>query len=145
MLGIPKFRQLELTLKAAGRKRKEGNKELNEVNVLSSGSVQAESAMAPISEGEASPGIDLHVELPFIDSGLNCVVDSGGGFVPDSNLEEEVNVITKEEEARILIGLQKEAGFNFEVGDDEVQRKLVELEDSDRGRNVELVQANVDQ
>jgi hypothetical protein len=145
MLGIPKFRQLELTLKAAGRKRKEGNKELNEVNVLSSGSVQAESVMAPISEGEASPGIDLHVELPFIDSGLNCVVDSGGGFVPDSNLEEEVNVITKEEEARILIGLQKEVGFNFEVGDDEVQRKLVELEDSDRGRNVELVQANVDQ
>jgi hypothetical protein len=99
--------------------------------------VLAESVVEPNQEGgEVSPGIDLHVELPFLDSGLNHVLDNGGEFVPESNPEEAANGITKEEEARMLIGIQKKVGFYFDVGDDELQSKLIELENSDRGTKV---------
>jgi hypothetical protein len=54
---------------------------------------------------------------------------------------EEADIgISKEDEAVLLIGIQKEVGFNFEVGDVELQSKLVELDNFDREKNVELVQ-----
>jgi hypothetical protein len=44
-------------------------------------------------------------------------------------------------EAAVLMGIQKEVGFNFDGGDEDVQRRLVQLEKKDREVNGERVQA----
>lgn len=36
--------------------------------------------------------------------------------------------------------IQKEVGFSFQAGDEEIHSKLVELDNVDREKNVELVQ-----
>jgi hypothetical protein len=83
---------------------------------------------------------NLVAVTPVPNSGLNLLLDNGGGFILEPTMEEADIGISKEDEATLLIGIQKEVGFNFEVGDVELQSKLVELDNFDCEKNVELVQ-----
>ncbi|KAK2429449.1 hypothetical protein QL285_027887 [Trifolium repens] len=152
MIGVPKFRQLELTLKAAGRRQKENGKGSSSSDDCSLEVAMVPPLPAPTLEPLVSvnplPQLDTEMRTvsnlvavtPVPNSGLNLLLDNGGGFILEPTMEEADIGISKEDEATLLIGIQKEVGFNFEVGDVELQSKLVELDNFDREKNVELVQ-----
>ncbi|KAK2406699.1 zinc finger CCCH domain-containing protein [Trifolium repens] len=139
MLGVPKFRQLELTLKATGKRRKEGGRSCSNSDDTQPNLIHDMANQFPQQGGEQHTGIELHVELPFCNSGLNHLLDNDGGFVPELSLENEVNDVIKNKEVKTLIAIQKEVGFNFEATEEEVQEKLVELDNFDREKIAELV------
>jgi hypothetical protein len=142
-IGVPKFRQLELTLKVAGRRRKDvdvGTTRADDLPLISTGSepqpgLHGVEEQAPVRNPVPGPGVP--------GSGLNLLVDHDGGSVPDSISNSGGAIVRKEEEAKILIEIQKDVGFTFEAGDDEIQSKLVELDNIDRlkhdGREEERV------
>jgi hypothetical protein len=76
-------------------------------------------------------------------SGLNQIFATEGGFVPEEGSEEEGDMVSKE--ASTLMRIQKEVGFSFEGGEEEIQSKLVELEKKDKEKHVDLVQERGDQ
>jgi hypothetical protein len=82
---------------------------------------------------------EQQVEPARLCSGLQYLTDGEGGFIPETNFEGDGNVVSKEDEAKILVVIQKEVGFNFEANDEEIQSKLVELDNNDRMKNVEQV------
>jgi hypothetical protein len=63
-------------------------------------------------------------------------------MVPDSNSVTEEGYFRKEEEAAVLMGIQKQVSFTFEMEDREIQSKLVELETIDRVKNSERERRN---
>jgi hypothetical protein len=136
MIGVPKFRQLEQSLKAAGRKRKEVGKKITGGGSITD-IVFEQQTEEPIQE-EGS--VDRQAELPLEDSGLNHLFDNEGGFIPESIAEDEGDAVPKDIEANILMVIQKEVGFSFQAGEDQIHGKLMELDNIDREKNVELVQ-----
>jgi hypothetical protein len=142
MLGIPKFRQLELSLKAAGaRRQKEGVvKQHRPIDPPIS-----EDPPVPIPSNHQARSFDLHVVLPMPSSGIHHVLDDDGGLIQQDNPDAARNGITKEKEAEILIEIQKEVGFSFEIEEEEIQSKLVELDNIDKMKKDEVVQQRGDQ
>jgi hypothetical protein len=135
MLGVPKFCQLAMAVSTAGRRRKENGKENQNASEFN------QAILTPQEEDhDQHPAIDLHVQLPLPASGINYVLDSDVDSVSDSIQEGGGEEVAKEEEAKRLIGIQKEVEFSFEVGDEEIQSKLVELDEVDRKNNVEREQ-----
>jgi hypothetical protein len=134
LIGVPTFRKLELSLKAAGRKRKDGSKKSHGGGDPVVNDVQLVSQPPAIYDGD----FDLYMELPVQNSGLNHIFANGWGFVPEEESAVDGEEVAKE--ARILLGIQKKVGFSFEGGEEEIQSKLVELEKKDKEKNVELVQ-----
>jgi hypothetical protein len=133
MVGIPKFRQLELVLKAAvGRCNKHGGASHSRAGDPSIQEIQAESVQEVVEE-------EQQVKTARLGSGLQYLMDGEWGFIPETNSEGDGNAVSKEDEAKILVVIQKEVGFNFEANDEEIQSKLVELDNNDRMKNVEQV------
>jgi hypothetical protein len=73
-------------------------------------------------------------------SGMNLIINDDGESVPESISDFEDSVARKKEEVNILIDIQKEAGFTFEAGEDEIQSKLLDLEKIDCNKMVEREQ-----
>jgi hypothetical protein len=136
LIGIPKCRQLEMSMKVAGRRLKEVVKNNQSIAPTPTQHLQQ--------QGEADvPAIDLEVVLPMPNYGLNLLFDNEGGFIPESSSETGGAEDPKVEEAKTLIGIQKDVGVSFVMGEEEIQNKLVELDDSDKLKIVELEQENV--
>jgi hypothetical protein len=75
-------------------------------------------------------------------------MDEQGDSVPESisgTEEDDDAAVRREEEANILVGIQKEVGFTFEVGKEEVQSKLVELEKIDYEKKIVRERGRSDQ
>jgi hypothetical protein len=136
LIGVQTFRKLQLTLMAAARKKKDGGSSTSGIGDPPSAAIQSE-LVTPAPQVAAAGSQDM-IHAPI--SGLNYVIDNEGGFLPDSNPEEGDDAVPKELEAEILMGVQKQIGFNYEVGDDVIQHKLMELDSFDKEKNVELVQ-----
>jgi hypothetical protein len=135
MMGVPKFRQLELTLKNAGRRRKEDPKGRSSECDLLSQDRQSQNHDSARGLGITPPSA-VEATTPIPGSGIAHLLDIDGDPVPDS-----VGAgVSKEAEALVLMGIQKEVGFTFEACDDEIQSKLVELANKDGDRNVEWEQ-----
>jgi hypothetical protein len=135
MMGVPKFRQLELTLKNAGRRRKEDPKGRSSECDLLSQDRQSQNHDSARGLG-ITPSSAVEATVPIPGSGIAHLLDIDGDPVPDS-----VGAgVSKDAEALVLMGIQKEVGFTFEAGDDEIQSKLVELANKDGDRNVEWEQ-----
>jgi hypothetical protein len=138
-IGTPKFRQIAMALESSGRRRKDGRpSNLNtpsQASILSTPEVHTDSQRPP-----QYTDFNIEVVLPFHGSDINDLVDDDGLVVPDSISATEETRFQQEEEAAILMGIQKEVGFTFEVEDAEIQSKLVELERSDRAQNIQREQ-----
>jgi hypothetical protein len=135
LIGVPTFRKLELSLKAAaGRKRKEGSKQTQGGD----DSVGNGTQLVPEPPAKIHGDFELHVVLPLQNSGLNQIFAAEGVFVPEEGSEEDGDMVSKE--ASTLMRIQKEVGFSFEGGEEEIQSKLVELEKKDKEKHVDLVQ-----
>jgi hypothetical protein len=134
LLGIPKFCQLEMAVKASGKRRKEAGsmKQGNDVSADTNSSSNG---------NDENPGIDLQVVLPTPSSGVNLLVDQDGGSVHVSVSNSGDVASSKEEDVRALMAIQKRVGFSFEANEDEIQSKLIELENVDEVK----VQERVDQ
>ncbi|KAK2413385.1 zinc finger CCCH domain-containing protein [Trifolium repens] len=143
-IGVPKFCQLANSLIEAGKRKKEGSrKKVREGSGVSEGGANCDllspHSSASTQEEEELSAIGLQVVLPMPPSGINLIVDSNGDEVSDS-ISDTQRVVDKEEEATLLIGIQKEVGFTFEVGEEEIQSKLVELENFDNEQKTVRVQ-----
>jgi hypothetical protein len=135
LMGVPKFRQLELILKNAGRRRKEDPKGKSSEGDLLRLDQQSSNHSATCSPG-VCPTPTVDATLPIPGSGVAHLLDIDGDPVPES-----VGAgVSMEAEAVVLLGIQKEVGFTFEVGDDEIQSKLIELANKHSDRNVEWEQ-----
>ncbi|WJX28774.1 hypothetical protein P8452_17453 [Trifolium repens] len=75
---------------------------------------------------EEEQEFELQVVLPFSDSGINLLLDKNG-------VEDRVS---EGEEVAKLMGIQRKVGFTFEGREQNVKKKLVELEKVDRAKNV---------
>jgi hypothetical protein len=67
------------------------------------------------------------------------VLDGEGGVNHGDTVETDQNGVSMEKEANILLGIQKEVGFTFEVEDEDIHNRLVELENNDKLKNDDLV------
>jgi hypothetical protein len=88
---------------------------------------------------------DLHVVLPMPSSGIHLLLNNEGESVNESISESGEDVGRLDEEANSLIAIQKEVGFTFENGEEEIQSKLVELEKLDLKKKIVREQRGVDQ
>jgi hypothetical protein len=141
LVGIPKFQQLAMAVNGVGRRRKDPMKSNSKEGDHSRTVLRPQTLS--IADGCAeTPPIDLQVLLPVPAFGLNKLFDCDGRAVSDSLLVSGGGDAQKKEEAKILIEIQKEVGFTFEMGEDELQSKLVELDDVDRAKNVVREQVN---
>jgi hypothetical protein len=146
-LGVPKFCQLAESMKEAGKRRKEAKKKksregdvqnegvVTKVGVMCNHSSQPH-ALSTMQDSVEPPVIGLHVVLPLPPSGLTLVMDDHGESMPDSISDTDDGAVRREEEANILIGIQKQVGFTFDGDEDEIQSKLVELETHDNEKKV---------
>jgi hypothetical protein len=147
LVGAPLSRQIAMKSMPQPRRRKNGDVGKHGSRKGQSGeAIQKQLPVFPPSvsthlAGESTTEFELQVVLPFPGSGINHVVDSEGGWVSESGSGLEPGRVPEELEAAVLMGIQKEVGFNFEEGDEDVQRRLVELEKRDRQVNGERVQA----
>ncbi|GAU28382.1 hypothetical protein TSUD_257100 [Trifolium subterraneum] len=123
LIGVPKFCQLAASLKSTSRRRKDDHRGKSIKGVLPKVVLQPDSESSNQVPVEV-PTINLQVVLPMPSSGLNLVINNDGDFVPDSTSEVGEVVIRREEEAKILIDIQKVVGFTFEGGEDEIQSKM---------------------
>jgi hypothetical protein len=123
-----------MAVKAAGKRRKEvdSTKQRNEDPADNNLSLH---------DGDGNQGIELYVELPIPSSGVNLLVDQDGGSVQESLSNSGDVACSKEEEVRALMDIQKRVGFSFDANEDEIQSKLIELENIDE----EKVHERVDQ
>ncbi|MCI30140.1 hypothetical protein A2U01_0051349, partial [Trifolium medium] len=148
-VGLPLCHKLAMSLKSSGKRKKDantakdGSKNRHSVGRSCSGPQHPEPTSCQRSVEQ--PGNDLQVALPMPPTGINHLVDDDGDFVPASCSATEGVIVTKEEEAKILLGIQKEVGFTFDASDVEIQSKLVVLEYNDKANNVERVHTNSDQ
>jgi hypothetical protein len=145
-LGVPKFCQLAESMKEVGKRRKEAKKkhrggdainngEISTVGVVCNDSLQPQVVISTPDSVEP-PAIELQVVLPVPNFGIMLMMDEHGESVPDSISDSDDVVARREEEANILIGIQKQVGFTFEGGEEEIQSKLVEVEILDSEQKV---------
>ncbi|MCH86174.1 hypothetical protein A2U01_0007028, partial [Trifolium medium] len=107
----PMFRKLALALKSAGKRRK-----VADPAIL----VPMCQASTSAAEVGVAPGIDV---LPILGSGIDLLLDKEGDLAPDSFSATEEGRFRKEDEANVLMGIQKEVGFTFEVEESEIQSR----------------------
>jgi hypothetical protein len=150
MVGAPLSRQIALKSMPPGRRRKAGDG--GKKGSLKGQSIEAipqqqqlqplvcPSVSLPLT-GANSADFELQVVLPFPGSGINHLADGDGGLSTDVARGVEGGRLPEVMEAAVLMGIQKEVGFNFDGGDEDVQRRLVQLEKKDREVNGERVQA----
>jgi hypothetical protein len=144
--GAPLSRVIALNSVSQGRRRKGGDAERKaeakgQRKEASKGQ-QLPLVSSPISShfvGDAA-NFELQVVLPFPGSGIDQLVDSDGEVVPETAEVLGEGRISEEEEASRLMGIQAMVGFTFEGGEDEVQKRLVEVERKDRVINGVRVQ-----
>jgi hypothetical protein len=139
LLGVPKFRQLEMAVNSLGKRRKEVSRSISQSGDGIEGQRQLQEPLTSTASEEIS-AIDLQVVLPMPTSGINLIVNNDGAVLSDSLQGSGDDSARKIEEAGKLLDIQKKVGFTFDVGDSETQSKLVELDDLDRMRNVDRVQ-----
>ncbi|GAU48924.1 hypothetical protein TSUD_301790 [Trifolium subterraneum] len=144
---IPIFPKMAMLRKSADKRGKVVNpKKVRSKNrypdnhIYVDSQIQLSSASIPPHQMEEQPGIDLLVVLPLHSSCINHVIDDDGVSVSEAASEKEEASITKMEEAKLLIGIQKEVGFTFKVSETEIQSRLVDLDVKDRAKNEERVQ-----
>ncbi|MCI42648.1 hypothetical protein A2U01_0063885, partial [Trifolium medium] len=101
----------------SSRRRKEGGRRSEDATVEGD-NPQSRNQVQRIEEPD---GINLHVVLPSPASGINLVIDNDGDALPEGGPNVDVDNIRKEGEAKILIGIQKEVGFTFDVDEGEIQ------------------------
>jgi hypothetical protein len=143
-LGVPNFRQLATALTTVGKRRKEENRCNNPEAELTSVPSQPTNSLAPQNVAVAQE-FDLHVVLPMPSSGIHLLLNNEGESVNESISESGEDVGRLDEEANSLIAIQKEVGFTFENGEEEIQSKLVELEKLDLKKKIVREQRGVDQ
>ncbi|MCH82424.1 hypothetical protein A2U01_0003230 [Trifolium medium] len=128
-VGLPMFRKLAMSLKSAGKRKKDANTVMDgsinrhTVGRSCSGSQQpVPPELTSCHRTVEQPGIDLQVVLPLPPTGINHLVDDDGASVPASFSATEGVCAIREDEAKVLLGIQKDVGFTFEASDVEIQR-----------------------
>jgi hypothetical protein len=141
LVGAPLSMQIALNARPAGRRRKVGDvvrkggaaRAQPEEGVSSSPPVVGNSFSAQSNGGNTilNPNFELHVVLPFPDSGVAHLVDGSGEGDSDTEPAREVDVSTEEAVVTKLIEIQKKVGFTFEGGEEDIHSRLVVLEKKD--------------
>jgi hypothetical protein len=134
-LGVPKFRQLATALTTVGKRRKEDNCCNHSEAEIPTVPLQPLLTLSTPNVAETQD-FDLHVVLPMPSSGIHLLLNNDGVSVDESISESGEEVDRKKEEANTLIAFQKEVGFTFENGEEEIQSKLVELENHDLKKKI---------
>jgi hypothetical protein len=128
-----------MAVNTAGRKRKEANKSNNiQEGIVVIPPHSLTTPLISIDEGDEASNVQVMNPVP--PSGLKHLIDSEGEAVSESVHGSLGEVAQKEVDAKKLISIQRKVGFTFDIEEEELQSRLVELDEVDRVKNVERVQ-----